>query len=41
MNKDEIMDAIIELRSEQANVTPDERVEIQEQIKELYEQLDN
>jgi len=38
---DNIQEQIWDLRNEQANVTPDERAQIQEQIEELYKQLDN
>ena len=44
MNNDsttqEIQEQIFDLRSEQADVTPAERVEIQEQIEDLYRQMD-
>jgi len=37
----EIQEQIWDLRNDQANVTPAERAEIQEQIENLYKQLDS
>jgi hypothetical protein len=40
MSKNEIQSKIFDLREKQANVSPEERARIQEQIKQLYKALD-
>ena len=42
MNTQEIQEQIWDLRNEQADATtPEERAEIQEQIENLYEEMDS